>query len=320
MELSVIVPVYNVENSLEQCIQSVILQSYRFIELFLIDDGSPDNCAEICDRFASIFGNIIVIHKPNGGVSSARNKGLDCATGDLITFVDSDDTIDPDMYATLISYLDSDTDIVHCSYKRIQNGETINIGGSGEVLVQNNSEALEFFLLGKCFTGALWNKVFRSSILHSLRFSEDLVNNEDFLLCFQLFNKSRRSTFIDICKYNYIVRQESATNTINELRKLTDSLFVCQNMYDQLTDPHLKHIAYNRLVSTDLAIYQCLICNHIKKDRAVVKNRLKQYKKDFSILNKHNRIILFSLLYAPHIYCGLYGIYDKIRKPNWDVN
>lgn len=321
MKLSVIAPVYNVAAALENCIQSLATQDYKDTEIILIDDGSTDKSGEICDRFANTFDNLLIIHKPNGGVSSARNKGLDCATGDLITFVDSDDTIDPDMYTTLISFLDEDTDIVHCSYKRIQNGETINIGGTEDVLVQSNLEALEYYLLGKRFNGSLCDKIVRKRIVASLKFDDKLIINEDVLLGFQFFVKAKQSKYIDVCKYNYIIRQESSsTNTVNELRKLTDSLYVCRYMYEHLTDEYLKQIAFNRLVSNDLLLYQCLMNNHLSQDSKVVKKRLQNYQKDFDKLSKRNRIVLVSLLYIPHVYCRTYGVYDKIRKPNWDVN
>lgn len=320
LKISIIVPVYNVEEELESCLQSIVSQQYKNIEIVLTDDGTCDRSACICDFFAEEYDSVIVIHKQNGGVSSARNRGLDLASGELITFVDSDDTIDSDMYEVLMSFLDENTDIVHCSYKRIQDAETKNIGGSGEVLVQSSSEAMEFFLLGKRFTGSLWNKLFRKTIIKSCRLDESLVNNEDFLFCFQLFSNARNITFVDVCKYNYLVRMKSATNTVNELRKINDSTYVCRYMYENVTDEYLKQIAFNRLMATDLMLYHCLLKNQISQKRTEVNERLKKYKKEFSRLSKRNKIILISLLYIPHIYCGVYGIYDKIRKPNWDVN
>lgn len=319
MKLSVIAPVYNVSDALENCIQSLVSQHYRNVEILLADDGSPDGSAEICDRFAADYNSIVVIHKPNGGVSSARNSGLDLATGDLVTFVDSDDTIDADMYEVLISYLDADTDIVHCSYKRIQNGETVNVGGSGDVLVQNHKEALEYYLLGKAFVGSLWNKIFRYNLIDSYRLNEELWINEDVLLCFQLFSKSKKSVFIDVCKYNYFVREQSATNSVEQEKRLKDSLFVCQYMYDHVSEPNLKQIAINRMVANDLYLYQCILKNHLPGKKEV-RQRLNEYKKQSKQLTRRNKTVLAGLLTAPHVYCGVYGIYDKIRKPNWDVN
>ncbi len=319
MKLSVVVPVYNVESTLENCIESIVSQTYQDIEIIIIDDGSLDKSSCISDSYANSFNNVIVIHQRNSGVSSARNKGLSRATGDLITFVDSDDTIDADMYEVLISYLDVDTDIVHCSYKRIENGETKEICGSGEVLVQNREEAIEYFLLGKRFTGSLWNKIIRKTIIGLCRFNETLVNNEDFLFFFQILNNSQTIKFVDVCKYNYIVRQESATNTVNEIKKLKDSLFVCQYMYEHLNDENLKQIAFNRLVSTESFLYQSLL-KQKSREKEDVRKRLKEYKILSGQLNKRNKTILFGLLYMPHIYCAVRDIYGIIRKPNWDVN
>lgn len=319
MILSIVVPVYNVEATLENCVRSIVSQTYQDIEIIIVDDGSFDKSAILCDLYANMFDNIIVIHQKNGGVSSARNKGLRCITGDLITFVDSDDTLDVDMYDTLVSFFEADTDIVHCSYKRIENDETKNIGGSGEVLIQNRDEAIEYFLLGKRFTGSLWNKIIRKSKIDLLSFNEKLVNNEDFLFFFQVLINSQTIKFIDVCKYNYIVRQESATNTVNETKKIKDSIYVSQYMYENLNEKNLKQIAFNRLVSTESFLYQILLKTKLHETEDVRKH-LKEYQKQSEKLNKRNRLVLAGLIYAPHIYCGVYSIYDKIRKPNWDVN
>ena len=319
MKLSIIVPVYNVEKTLGNCVESIISQTYQDIEIILIDDGSFDNSTKISDSYTKIYDNVIIIHQRNNGVSSARNKGLGCVSGDLITFVDSDDTLDIDMYELLVSGFESGTDVVHCSYKRIENGETKNIGGSGEIMIQNREEAIEYFLRGKRFTGSLWNKIIRRPIIDLCRFNETLVNNEDLLFFFQILNNSQTIKFIDTCKYNYIVRQESATNTVNEVKKLNDSLYVCQYMYEHSYDENLKQIAFNRLVSTETFLYQILI-KHRSREKEVVRKYLKEHEKQSEQLSKRNKIILFGLLYIPHIYCAVRNIFDKIRKPNWDVN
>ena len=320
MKLSVIVPVYNVDTELGRCVDSLVGQTFRETEIILIDDGSSDCSGSVCDTFAQRFESVTVIHKNNGGVSSARNRGLDCATGDLITFADSDDTIDSDMYETLLSYFDIDTDIVHCSYKRIQNGGVINIGNSGRVIVQNNTEALDFFLQGRYFTGSLCNKIFRREIFNGLRLNEDLIINEDVLLCFLLFCNSSGSKFIDICKYNYLVRTGSATNNVNVQRKLEDSLYVCRAMYEAVTDEGLRRAAYNRMASTEMHLYQWLLRTGSHGEKKEVRKRLRTYRRNYRQLSKRNRIVLAGLLYCPHFYPGLYYVYDKIRKPNWDVN
>ena len=115
-KISVIVPVYKVENFLDRCVESIVGQTYENLEIILVDDGSPDNCPAMCDGWAEKDSRIRVIHKENGGVSSARNAALDIATGDYIGFVDSDDWIEPEMYSSLIQQIsESGKHIALCS-------------------------------------------------------------------------------------------------------------------------------------------------------------------------------------------------------------
>ena len=116
-KISVIVPVYETEGLLDRCVESIVGQTYKNLEIILVDDGSPDNCPAMCDEWAEKDSRIRVIHKENGGVSSARNAALDIATGDYIGFVDSDDWIEPEMYSSLIQKIsESGKNIALCSY------------------------------------------------------------------------------------------------------------------------------------------------------------------------------------------------------------
>ena len=124
--ISVIVPIYKVEAYLRRGIDSILAQDYPNIEVILVDDGSPDNCGKICDEYAKKDKRIRVIHKPNGGLSSARNAGLDVAKGKYISFIDSDDSILPYMYSTMIKVIENNNlDIVTCGVQRIKPGEKI---------------------------------------------------------------------------------------------------------------------------------------------------------------------------------------------------
>ena len=126
--ISVIVPIYNVEKYLDNCVKSIVNQTYKNLEIILVDDGSPDSCPAICDNWAKIDSRINVIHQKNSGVSAARNIGIKSSLGDFITFVDGDDFIDSDMYETLVSaYLKNGADIVGCSFKTIDenNDDTV---------------------------------------------------------------------------------------------------------------------------------------------------------------------------------------------------
>lgn len=120
-KISVIVPVYKTEGLLDRCVESIVGQTYKNLEIILVDDGSPDNCPAMCDEWAEKDSRIRVIHKENGGVSSARNAALDIATGDYIGFVDSDDWIEPEMYSSLIQKIsESGKNIALCSYYAVE--------------------------------------------------------------------------------------------------------------------------------------------------------------------------------------------------------
>ena len=125
--ISVIVPVYKVEQYLDECVQSIRNQTYTNLEIILVDDGSPDRCPEMCDEYARQDSRIKVIHKPNGGLSSARNAGLDIATGEYVGFVDSDDIVKPNMYETLLSAFEDEKTIfaVKCQYIRLKNDNLV---------------------------------------------------------------------------------------------------------------------------------------------------------------------------------------------------
>lgn len=125
--VSIIIPIYNVENYLEQCIISVVHQTYKNLEIILVNDGSPDNSGKICDNFALMDKRIKVIHKMNGGLSSARNAGIDIAKGEYLGFVDSDDTIEPFMYEKLMTAIKRDgTDLAVCAINYVfENGKKL---------------------------------------------------------------------------------------------------------------------------------------------------------------------------------------------------
>ena len=124
--ISVIVPIYNVEKYLDRCLKSIINQTYKNLEIILIDDGSPDNCGTICDEYAKKDNRIKVVHKDNGGLVKARNTGLDIATGEYISFIDPDDWIELNMYEEMIKIADeTNTDIVRCGYYRDNDKESM---------------------------------------------------------------------------------------------------------------------------------------------------------------------------------------------------
>ena len=321
MKLSVIIPVYNVKDYLRDCINSIVNQDYKDIEIILVDDGSTDGSAEICDEYEIEHNNVCVIHKKNSGVSHSRNCGLRMASGELITFVDSDDTVELNAYSSAISFFDENIDIVHFSYKRIEGNSISLIGGSNELLIQEKKDALEFFIKGEKFNGSLCNKIFKRNLIKEFFLNEQLRINEDVLLCFQLFSKSKKSVFIDSCFYNYYIRKStSTTNTTDNLIKYKDSSFVCRYIFDNV-EKDLKDFAAQRLLNVYFGYFRVLFKSKENKNELTrIKKELNLLNKEKRICGKKNKLSYYLLKISPTLYCLIYSIYDKIRKPNWDVN
>lgn len=316
MKLSVIIPVYNCEKYIEDCVLSVVNQTYKNIEIILINDGSNDSSPQICKKFANSYDNIKYISQENMGVSVARNRGKKVATGDLITFVDSDDTIDSDMYQVLVNLIENEKcDIAHCSYKRIDTKGIRPIGNSGKIYRQNRVDALECLITGHLFNGSLWNKIYRRELIESLEFKEGLVINEDILFNIQAFNLAKTTVFFDVSKYNYMVRDgHSITNTTESIKKALDYTYVSQYIYENITDESLKEITVNRYVNILCNLYRVTTDKKVKKN---IKTKFKELRNN--CLHYNNKISVFLILYFPFIYKVIYGVYDKIRVPNWDV-
>ena len=160
--ISVIVPVYKVEDYLDQCVQSIVSQTYTDLEIILVDDGSPDNCPAICDAWAGRDSRIKVIHKENGGAADARNIGLSYAHGDFIAFVDSDDMIHATMYQRLLEVLlKTKSDIVECEYITFEGNYTIQPKPIIDSPVCFSTEdALRLHIRDKAFKQVIWNKLY----------------------------------------------------------------------------------------------------------------------------------------------------------------
>ena len=211
--ISVIVPVYNVEKYLDRCVESIVNQTYTNLEIILVDDGSPDNCPQMCDAWAEKDSRIKVIHKENGGVSSARNAGIDSATGEYIGFVDSDDTIDENMYEVLKnSIVKEHVQLSVCGYK-YNNKEYI----PDKVKIVDSESALLLMFDNnyKAFEGFSVNKLYINSIIKNsgIRFLDSYMVCEDTLFNFNYIKLCTNVVLIDYCGYNYFIREDSATHS-----------------------------------------------------------------------------------------------------------
>lgn len=206
--LSVIVPVYKVEKYIYKCVDSILNQTFTDFELILVDDGSPDKCGEICDEYAKKDARVRVIHKENGGQSSARNRGLDIAKGEIIGFVDSDDDIEVNMYKNLIDFMDrEELDIAFCDVYLVRGDRVREQSMYSENKVLNNVEGLKDNLICK-IDNAVWNKIYKKTIFDNLRFTEGIVY-EDVRIMYKIFSESQKSGYLKQSLYYYYKRPNS---------------------------------------------------------------------------------------------------------------
>ena len=204
--LSVIVPVYKVENYLRDCIDSILNQTFTDFELILVDDGSPDQCGKICDEYAALDKRVRVIHKSNGGLSDARNKGIDASKGDIIGFVDSDDKISDDMYQKMIQYMDDhQLDIVCADTYVVKNGKETFRPRFREDKLFSRMEALREILTDS-LDNAAWNKIYKRKVIGDIRFPMGRIY-EDVATVYRFIGNSEKVGYI--CKpfYYYFKRK-----------------------------------------------------------------------------------------------------------------
>ncbi len=230
--ISVIVPVSNVAAYLPRCVDSLLAQVYQTLQIILVDDGSTDGSAAICDAYAEQDTRIEVIHQPYGGVSDARNAGVDAARGDYILFLDSDDEADPQyaskLYHTLIEH---DLDISQCCLLRVRNGTPVNpLDVRPEVQIFDGMQMqMRIFNRDRYFTMCLCGKLFRRSLFDGLRFPVGRIN-EDESLIYLLMYRARRVGVIDDYLYLYHYNSESITERKYNIHRL-DSFYMLREKY-----------------------------------------------------------------------------------------
>ena len=313
--VSVIIPAYNIEDYIGRCLDSIISQTYKNLEIIVVDDGSRDHTGEVLDNYAKKDRRIKVIHKENGGVSSARNKGIEVAEGDYIGFIDGDDLIEPEMYKTLVDLLEEENaDIAHCGYQMVFPDRVDYYHNTGKKKIQTTEEGLKDLLSGEMIEPGLVNKLYKKELIKNCRLDETVKINEDLLMNYQLFKLSQKSVYYDITPYSYMIRSSSATGANSLITKREDSLRVLNQIKDDCINNNLLSIIYKRYIYLLMAI-----CRDGLKDKSYMKyqkKQRKQLKKELKtdvfkscIPKKLKYMSLFSC-YFPHIMKIIYKMYD----------
>ena len=260
--ISVIIPVYNVEKYLDICVESVVRQTYENLEIILVDDGSTDNCPAICDEWARKDSRIKVIHKQNGGLSSARNVGMKNASGDYIGFIDSDDVISLDMYEKLLSSLkENEADIAQCGYFTFSDYSQISDFNNDKTVYTrkfNSHNAVKSLLTDGTVSVICWSKLYKNQVIKNVFFEEGVIN-EDVLWTYQVLAKSDNVVTISGKLYGYYQREGSIMNSAYSERRF-DALYALSKRSDAVkTDfPDLFPLAERAYAGGCMYHYQWL--------------------------------------------------------------
>ncbi|MGN1041637.1 MAG: glycosyltransferase family 2 protein [Acutalibacteraceae bacterium] len=212
-KISIVVPVYNRENRLKKCVDSILNQTFKDFELILVDDGSRDSSGKICDDYAEKDTRVRVIHQENKGVSDARNAGIKCAVGEYIGFVDSDDYIDEKMYEILYSLmLEHNADITVCGVREKWLNNEILASKKGNLLVLNNQEAIRFLFIGKYLTLYASNKLYKKTFFDKVKYPSGKIY-EDTVATPKIFALADKIVYTSESLYNYVRSPGSITTS-----------------------------------------------------------------------------------------------------------
>lgn len=324
--LSVIIPAYNVEHYLENCLNSVLNQSYSNIEILLVDDGSTDNTGKIADHYQEVYSDRLkAIHTENRGVTMARFEGFNASSGEWIGFTDSDDEIEPDMYERLIdNAVKYDVEISHCGHKTIVNGgERIHeFYNTGRLEIQNKREGMKSLLNGQ-FEPSLWTKLYRRDLLSRV-VQDKVINtsikyNEDILMNYYLFKLAERTVLEDFCGYHYLARDDSATRKEFQKEKVLDPVKVRRQILDDASK-EFKDIAERNYLTACMNAYEALY-NHPEfvEDYKKLKKILNDNHDKWQLLRKKELLKLRILMKSPWLYHHLYLVYSNtLQKKQYE--
>lgn len=295
-KVSIIVPVYNVESYLNECIDSIINQTYGNLEIILIDDGSTDLSGDICDCYKEKDSRILVIHQKNQGAANAKNNGLDLATGDYISFVDSDDYISKDFIETMMKSLQQNiSDIAECSfYLKYKDYDKVEYFKNDNCIYDTESYLEQYTLEWK--SSLFWNKIFKSELLDNLRFKKERRCIDDEFFTYKAILKAHKISRINEPFYYYRQRKSSAINNqFNNKQKAQDNLDVLIERYNLITSqfPRLKESFINHDISM---LYYIL--NSYNIDASFLKSLKKASKFYFkeAVISRCNLKIVYSIL------------------------
>ena len=279
--VSIIVPVYNTQKYVGNCIQSILNQTYNDFEIIIVDDGSNDTIAKLCDGIQAKDCRIKTYHTKNHGISCARNYGISKAQGDYICFIDSDDLLDKQMIEILFNdIIKNNADITMCGYNYIElDGKVYSRYGTKKIIRYTKEEALISFFDDYSFGVAVWNKMFKKDLVSKIKFNNDIRINEDRLFLYEYLCLCNKIIYHDLCLYNYIKRENSATTSL-----FSDKRLDVLRVNDIIENRIINDFNNNELINS-FNKNKCLYLIRLHRDLVLSMNR-KKYKDDKKKIEK----------------------------------
>ena len=319
--ISIVIPVYNVEKYLKNCIDSVLNQTYQNIEIILIDDGSIDNSGKICDEYAKISDKVVVIHQQNLGASCARNVGIEIANGKYITFIDSDDIVEKKYIEYLYNLvIKNNVKMAIASYKIIsEHDKCIDIGDGYEEKILKTEECLDRLLKEKGFTVSPCSKIYSKELFEEIKFPEGKLY-EDNGTIYKFIMKCDNIAYGNESYYLYYRRNNSSTMSKFNLRKL-DLIELTDNMCNEIEEvfPNLVETTEKKRITVRFSVLRMM---NLKEDKITNKKRkeIEKFIKDRKIkimknknMDTRDKIALICLLLGRRFFYFSWNVYNKIK-------
>lgn len=326
--ISVIVPVYNVERYLDQCVRSILEQTHRNIELVLVDDGSKDSSGMMCDEFAVKDARVHVIHQENAGQAVARNVGIDHAHGDYVGFVDSDDWLAPDMYESMLRNMQkTGADLAFTASQSVYpNNEIVDYYVKDQFMVLTSGEAFQYINLAGYFGVAPWDKLIARNVLSDVRFPVGYFQGEDYLFSYKVIDNASRIVFDSTPKYFYRQTVSSVSNTSREVSVAASDATAW--MLELLESEYPEALPYGRLghIKAMLGVYdQAVRSGQYNGPKAAYWKQYERNMRDFiaaneksiiSVVNvpKGRRTQMNLVRYCPGLYRMAFRLYKKLNN------
>lgn len=325
--VSVIVTAYNIKDYLPRCLDSLLRQTYENLEVIVVDDGSTDGTAAICDDYAAKNARISVIHKENGGPSSARNAGVAIAHGEYIGYVDGDDWTEPEMYEHMLAAcMEHHAEIAICTYRQVGKGSE-EIHPTGDVAVLSREEALEIYISGHPqyhIFHSVWSKLFKREVIQDVAFPEGR-KSEDIMYTTWSMARASKCVFLDTPYYNYMVdREDSIMNTKLGERRFGDEIPFWREQAEYLAEQGLLELSYK----SQYQFYRRLLFYYVDFRDLKMMHRaeelivlLKKEKGKIAAIYenpyvaKGDKVRMKVFLLSPGIYYRIVKLYDRFVIP-----